>query len=181
MELFLFRVTATANTSCRNSFSGKKILSFLKVAMVMPAPAALTLLEYADPGFTHCCCAVGTGTMMAGLIRAARLRPGCWYQRDEKQPGTGTGYSESAPRQKGTTGNSCTITISVVMPVLARSPSFHGGTVSQNRNTTWVLSIQPNWSFGVNDLLQRGFPVGSRILVIHRVDYKVTDHSMEMT
>ncbi|HET6996349.1 MAG TPA: pyridoxal-phosphate dependent enzyme [Chitinophagaceae bacterium] len=32
------------------------------------AEGAASILDYCQPGFTHCCCAVGTGTMMAGLI-----------------------------------------------------------------------------------------------------------------
>jgi 1-aminocyclopropane-1-carboxylate deaminase len=34
------------------------------------AEGAATILEYAAKEFTHCCCAVGTGTMMAGLLNA---------------------------------------------------------------------------------------------------------------
>jgi 1-aminocyclopropane-1-carboxylate deaminase len=34
------------------------------------AKGAAVMLDYCQPGFTHCCCAVGTGTMMAGLINA---------------------------------------------------------------------------------------------------------------
>jgi 1-aminocyclopropane-1-carboxylate deaminase len=38
------------------------------------AAGAATILNYATCSFTHCCCAVGTGTTLAGLIRA--LSPG---------------------------------------------------------------------------------------------------------
>jgi 1-aminocyclopropane-1-carboxylate deaminase len=31
---------------------------------------AATILDHSEPGFTHYCCAIGTGTMMAGLINA---------------------------------------------------------------------------------------------------------------
>jgi 1-aminocyclopropane-1-carboxylate deaminase len=34
------------------------------------AEGAAGILDYCQPGFTHCCCAVGTGTMMAGLVNA---------------------------------------------------------------------------------------------------------------
>jgi 1-aminocyclopropane-1-carboxylate deaminase len=34
------------------------------------ASGASTILDHTDYDFTHCCCAVGTGTMMAGLINA---------------------------------------------------------------------------------------------------------------
>jgi 1-aminocyclopropane-1-carboxylate deaminase len=34
------------------------------------AEGAADILNYSKKDFTHCCCAVGTGTMMAGLIRA---------------------------------------------------------------------------------------------------------------
>jgi 1-aminocyclopropane-1-carboxylate deaminase len=38
------------------------------------AEGAATILEYAKNGFTHFCCAVGTGTMMAGLINGGDTR-----------------------------------------------------------------------------------------------------------
>jgi 1-aminocyclopropane-1-carboxylate deaminase len=34
------------------------------------AKGAAGILDYCQPGFTHCCCAVGTGTMMAGLVNS---------------------------------------------------------------------------------------------------------------
>jgi 1-aminocyclopropane-1-carboxylate deaminase len=34
------------------------------------AEGAAGILDYCKTGFTHCCCAVGTGTMMAGLVNA---------------------------------------------------------------------------------------------------------------
>jgi 1-aminocyclopropane-1-carboxylate deaminase len=35
------------------------------------AQGAATILDYYKQDFTHCCCAVGTGTMMSGLINAS--------------------------------------------------------------------------------------------------------------
>ncbi|MEI9911716.1 MAG: hypothetical protein WDO71_19920 [Bacteroidota bacterium] len=43
----------------------------MRVGMVKKAPfGAAAILNYSGKDFTHCCCAVGTGTMMAGLIQA---------------------------------------------------------------------------------------------------------------
>lgn len=132
------------------------------------ARGAATLLEYADPGFTHCCCAVGTGTMMAGLIRAAppsarvvgisvmknnreleraiqNLLPGKqdnWELLHDYHFG---GYARHRPD------------LLHFMEELYRKTGIR---------LDFVYTAK--LVFGVNDLLQRGFfPVGSRILVIH--------------
>jgi 1-aminocyclopropane-1-carboxylate deaminase len=64
----------------RKDYSEKKVPSELKSDeyYLIPeggygekgAEGAADILNYSKQDFTHCCCAVGTGTMMAGLIKA---------------------------------------------------------------------------------------------------------------
>lgn len=136
------------------------------------AKGASTILEYGGKNFTHYCCAVGTGTMMAGLISGAS--PG------QKIIGlsvmkNNTGLEEMIKKLLKQTNNSA-------IPEWELLHDHHFGGYAKY-NTELINFMNDFYQqtgipsdfvytaklfYGVNDLIKKNlFPNGSNILLIH--------------
>lgn len=132
------------------------------------AKGAATILDYCDSSYSHICCAVGTGTMMAGLINGAK--PG--------QEVIGIPVLKNHPELAG--GIQSLVTDQTKQWTLVRDYHF-GGYAKYNptllafmnefyRHTTIPSDFvyTAKLFYAVKQLINaQFFPAGSKILVIH--------------
>lgn len=134
------------------------------------AKGAATLLDYCDNTgrFTHICCACGTGTMLAGLTRAAH-------------PGQSVTGISVLKNHTGLAAEVQRLLDDPQKPVSIQHDYHFGGYA---RHTPALIQFMNHWfrvnriptdfvytgklCYAVEDLLNKGyFPDGSRILLIH--------------
>ncbi len=137
------------------------------------AEGAADIVRYTTENFTHCCCAVGTGTMMAGLINASkppREIIGISVLKNNHK-------SDSYRMEKN------------VLALLINKPSswqivhdYHFGGYAKS-NPALILFMNEFYSkthipldfvytaklfFGISGLIKGNyFPAGSKVLIIH--------------
>ncbi len=130
---------------------------------------ASTILDYCDDSYTHFCCAAGTGTMMAGLVKGTA----------EKNFVTGISILknnyELNQRMKDLTGNKSETNWRVLHDYAFGGYARHTPGLLRFMNAFYNKTAIPSdfvytgkLFFAVSDLVVKNyFPRGSKILVVH--------------
>ena len=130
---------------------------------------ASTILDYCDDSYTHFCCAAGTGTMMAGLVKGTA----------EKNSVTGISVLknnyELNQRMKDLTGNESETGWRVLHDYAFGGYARHTPGLLRFMNDFYNKTSIPSdfvytgkLFFAISDLVVKNyFPAGSKILVVH--------------
>ena len=130
------------------------------------ARGAATILDHCGPGYTHYCCAVGTGTMMAGLSRAAM--PG--------QRVTGIAVlRDMIDLEKNVAALTSSSNWQIIHDYHHGGYAKHDPLLIQFMNSFYRQTNIPSdfvytgkLFFAINDMVKNDFfPSGSRLLIVH--------------